>query len=108
MSVKKNLNELSDKEKHKVDEELTIKLKSSIRNVPPKIIVTYNVDDSDDVILPFAYGISNLLLPFSTKQCLPRYARRLYATQNRISAKGLEANPSKNGWSHDCYRCKLG
>lgn len=37
MSVKKNLNELSDKEKHKIDKELTIKLKSPIRNVPPKI-----------------------------------------------------------------------
>jgi len=68
MSVKKNLNELSDKEKHKVDEELTIKLKSSIRNVPPKIIVTYNVDDSDDVILPFAYGISN----FNLKKARPK------------------------------------
>ena len=68
MSVKKNLNELSDKEKHKVDKELTIKLKSPIRNVPPKIIVTYNVDDSDDVILPFAYGISN----FNLKKTRPK------------------------------------
>ena len=62
MSVIKNLNELSDKEKYKIDKDLTIKVKSPIRNVPPKIIVAYNINDSNNIILPFAYGISNLNL----------------------------------------------
>jgi superfamily II DNA or RNA helicase len=68
MSVKKNLNELSDKEKRKIDKDLTIKLKSPIKNVPPKTIVTYNINDSDDVILPFGYGISN----FNLKKTRPK------------------------------------
>lgn len=68
MSVKKNISEFSQEDKKKVDKELTIKLKSPIKNVPPKIIVTYNVDDSDDVILPFAYGISN----FNLKKTRPK------------------------------------
>lgn len=68
MSVKKNISEFSQEDKKKVDKELTIKLKSPIKNVPPKIIVTYNVDDLDNVILPFAYGISN----FNLKKTRPK------------------------------------
>ena len=36
MSVKKNISEFSQEDKKKVDKELTIKLKSPIKNVPPK------------------------------------------------------------------------
>lgn len=68
MSVKKNISEFSQEDKKKVDKELTIKLKSPIKNVPPKIIVTYNVDDLNNVILPFAYGISN----FNLKKTRPK------------------------------------
>ena len=72
MSCKISLEELSDENKNKINEELKIKIENTKYNIgaPPKYIYPYELEE-DDVFLPFSYSYRELKLSRPVRNTFP-------------------------------------
>ena len=72
MSCKISLEELSDENRNKINEELKIKIENTKYNIgaPPKYIYPYELEE-DDVFLPFSYSYRELKLSRPVRNTFP-------------------------------------
>ena len=96
MSLNKHFDDFSDEERMKIEDDLVLELKSSIPNVPPKTVITYNLDNQDILALPFAYAIKyfNMKHLRPTRDSLPStlysFTKELRPEQKVVKAEVIK------------------
>jgi superfamily II DNA or RNA helicase len=61
MSISSHLNNISNEQREKINNELKITIQNKFG--PPKYIYPYDLDDEDNLTLPFAYGATQIKIP---------------------------------------------
>jgi len=61
MSICASLDNISNEQREKINDELKITIQNKFG--PPKYIYPYDLDDEDNLTLPFAYGVTKVTIP---------------------------------------------